>query len=593
MKFNNDSIREAVREWRFDKNSAIEKYGQMSEWDTSEVTVMTGLFYLDFNFNEPIGNWDVGKVTNMSGMFDWATSFNQPIGKWDVSNVTDMSSMFVHASSFNQPIGKWDVSNVTNMGSMFNGASSFYQDISQWAVNDINWKELWESVHFLRFNYNLDTRERKEIKFDGKLNNKKIRDALIEWTFDQSSAEKRYGHISSWDTSKVTNMSKLFMDLRNFNEDIGAWDVSKVTNMESMFKGAYSFNQNINSWNTSKVKKAQFMFENATSFNQPLDEWSMENVSDFRGMFQGASVFNQSLDTWNMSSALRLDYMFYNAQAFNGKIDNWDVSKATNMRGMFEDASCFNQPIGSWDVKRNEEFREMFKNAIEFCQDISNWNIHKVPKSMFVGASNFRKTYDIPSFSKKIALDKLSSSDKKIITKLKKLFLSRDYSHIDAGIEMLRSLNNDVIFEFFLHGIKINPKGQLIRSKILSGTRNAQPYLDYVTVNLINFSPDSADIDDSIKRKNITNLRLEAESYRQVMGEYELEDCGKLTTSSFPVLDFPNLEEFELLNYENIESVSFLFNCKNLKILRMPNSWRPISSELNKLIGIELRQNKW
>ena len=37
------------------------------------------------------------------------------ISNWDVSNVTNMEYMFVHASSFNQPLNKWNVSNVTNM----------------------------------------------------------------------------------------------------------------------------------------------------------------------------------------------------------------------------------------------------------------------------------------------------------------------------------------------------------------------------------------------------------------------------------------------------------------------------------------------
>ena len=52
-------------------------------------------------------------------MFAWSKFFNQPIGDWDVSNVTDMSYMFYGHQSFNQPIGDWDVSNVTDMYTMF------------------------------------------------------------------------------------------------------------------------------------------------------------------------------------------------------------------------------------------------------------------------------------------------------------------------------------------------------------------------------------------------------------------------------------------------------------------------------------------
>ncbi len=48
-------------------------------------------------------------------MFWGANDFNQNIGNWDVSNVTDMSQMFFSTDLFNQYIGNWDVGNVTDM----------------------------------------------------------------------------------------------------------------------------------------------------------------------------------------------------------------------------------------------------------------------------------------------------------------------------------------------------------------------------------------------------------------------------------------------------------------------------------------------
>ena len=60
------------------------------------------------------------------------TSFNQDISGWDVSNVTSMSGMFFLATSFNQDIGDWDVSNVTNMHRMFGGGGSFSQMTGCW-----------------------------------------------------------------------------------------------------------------------------------------------------------------------------------------------------------------------------------------------------------------------------------------------------------------------------------------------------------------------------------------------------------------------------------------------------------------------------
>ena len=53
----------------------------------------------------------------------------------------------------------------------------------------------------------------------------------------------KYGEISNWDVSKVTNMNAMFQNATSFNQPLNNWNVSKVTNMEAMFWGATSFNQ--------------------------------------------------------------------------------------------------------------------------------------------------------------------------------------------------------------------------------------------------------------------------------------------------------------------------------------------------------------
>ena len=111
----------------------------MPNWDTSLVEDMsgyTGSAYQGFSwnstFNGDISNWDTSQVTNMYAMFWQATSFNRPIGGWDTSKVTNMNSVFSSANAFNQDIGSWDTSQVTDMGHMFSSASAFNHDISSW-----------------------------------------------------------------------------------------------------------------------------------------------------------------------------------------------------------------------------------------------------------------------------------------------------------------------------------------------------------------------------------------------------------------------------------------------------------------------------
>ena len=71
-----------------------------------------------------IQNWNTQNVTNMSGLFQGDTLFNYDIGGWNVSNVTNMSYMFSGAASFNQNLGEWNTSNVTDMTNMFQGATA-------------------------------------------------------------------------------------------------------------------------------------------------------------------------------------------------------------------------------------------------------------------------------------------------------------------------------------------------------------------------------------------------------------------------------------------------------------------------------------
>ena len=44
-----------------------------------------------------------------------------------------------------------------------------------------------------------------------------IKKAVNDWCTDQETAEKKYGHISEWDTSEVNDMSNLFRNKQNFN----------------------------------------------------------------------------------------------------------------------------------------------------------------------------------------------------------------------------------------------------------------------------------------------------------------------------------------------------------------------------------------
>ena len=82
----------------------VHKYGEINNWDVSNVTNMTSIFEDAHFFNQSLNKWNVSNVRNMNRMFQNATSFNQPLNNWNVSNVNFMGSMFYNAESFNQPL---------------------------------------------------------------------------------------------------------------------------------------------------------------------------------------------------------------------------------------------------------------------------------------------------------------------------------------------------------------------------------------------------------------------------------------------------------------------------------------------------------
>jgi surface protein len=87
--------------------------------------------------------------------------------------------------------------------------------------------------------------------------NEELREMVKDWIAGRKEELKPIG---MWDTSLITDMSKLFDEQREFNDDIGGWDTSQVTDMHSMFYDASTFNQPLDSWNVSRGTKMFRMF---------------------------------------------------------------------------------------------------------------------------------------------------------------------------------------------------------------------------------------------------------------------------------------------------------------------------------------------
>merc|ERR1719334_2504077 len=232
--------------------------GDLSSWDVSAVTDMQLMFYGATSFNGMIKDWDVSSVTTFKSMFYDASSFSRNLC-WNISHDADTSSMMEGtagacwnccdpslAPTYSPDIGTahvewtyigtggseecgWD--NMGNASSLAEAKDlmlknekcakeggvlfySIYSSSLSWGVrcsapemftqacqntDNPNWKQY--QLSFEGSDFDVSTLVVYAILTD---NN--IRTAVNEWVGNESAATAVWGHISSWDVSRITDM---------------------------------------------------------------------------------------------------------------------------------------------------------------------------------------------------------------------------------------------------------------------------------------------------------------------------------------------------------------------------------------------------
>ena len=68
------ALDKAIEAWISDEAAARETYGDINNWDVSEITDFSELFKDKGRFNSDISDWDVSNGTDFAGMFTGARS---------------------------------------------------------------------------------------------------------------------------------------------------------------------------------------------------------------------------------------------------------------------------------------------------------------------------------------------------------------------------------------------------------------------------------------------------------------------------------------------------------------------------------------
>ena len=215
------NIFDAVELWLLDEDAADIKYGHITAWDTSAVTDMSCLFKAE----EDNG----GQCTYPRFYHAAAASFDEDLSGWDVGNVRKMAGIFVGAEAFDQDLG-WCVA----ADDLDEEQGAFYG--SKCASTNCG-----VATGQYPTGGSCGATPAPSVSYDGTYHtDASIRTAVAAWLANATAAEATYGHISTWETGKVTDMSQLFYrdgddDDCDFNEDISAWETSQVISMTEMF----------------------------------------------------------------------------------------------------------------------------------------------------------------------------------------------------------------------------------------------------------------------------------------------------------------------------------------------------------------------
>ena len=193
--------------------------------------------------------------------------------------------------------------------------------------------------------------------------------------------------LSSFNTSKVTNMERMFSDCSSLTSlDLSGFNTSKVTNMGYMLSNCYSLtNLNLSSFNTSKVTNILQMFsycESLTSLD--LSSFNTSNVTNMYGMFEYCSTLTSlDLSGFNTSNVTNMYGMFSNCQSLTSlDLSGFNTSKVTDMSDMFFNCSSLTSiDLNSFNTSKVTDMYEMFRGCSSLTSlALSSFNTSKVTR---------------------------------------------------------------------------------------------------------------------------------------------------------------------------------------------------------------------
>ena len=200
--------------------SSITSITGLENLDTSQVVSMRNFFsHIRVNILD-VSSLNTSNVTDMSSMFYGSSIPSIDMSMLDASNVLSMASMFASSNIPSINLSGLDASKVTTMKQMFTSSNVNSIDLSKLNVSSVT------DMSFMFYQTaNLSTLNIDDINTSSATNM-----SFMFYGTGLSSID-----LSLLDTSKVTNMGRMFATTKNMESlDFSVVDVSKVTSIESL-----------------------------------------------------------------------------------------------------------------------------------------------------------------------------------------------------------------------------------------------------------------------------------------------------------------------------------------------------------------------
>ena len=201
-------------------------------------------------------------------------------------------------------------------------------------------------------------------------NHKMYGNPLSAYWFGSLNALKSIKFNNLYDTSRVTNMKRLFRDDSSLESlDLSFFDTSKVTDMRGMFYNDDGLkNLDLSSFDTSKVTDMSHMFAGYNVDMQleeiiGIDKFKTDNVTSMRCMFQRClNLKRLDLSSFNTSNVTDMSYMFWwNASLEEINLSSFNTEKVTTMAGMFHNCGHLKElDLSSFNTKNVTDMSRMF-----------------------------------------------------------------------------------------------------------------------------------------------------------------------------------------------------------------------------------------